>query len=83
MPKSKVESVLNQDKPLRTERIKDRTYEIYGSDESFNVNPAVQFANVLVIYEGEIATGLYGLPSGEDWYEQLSNWFSDFPPQKP
>jgi hypothetical protein len=78
MTKSEVEAVLNA-KPLEEENVEAGTYQIYGGNESYNMDPWLHFSNIFVVYKKEIAIAISSTPAGYDWRRELGEVISDLP----
>jgi hypothetical protein len=60
MTRSEVEATLGT-KPLRSGKTKAGEYEVYGSNESFDINPWLHFSNILVTYRNGKVVGVRNL----------------------
>jgi len=78
MTSEQVRSVFKA-KPLESGRVAAGTFEVYGSNASFDIDPALLYSNVLVLYKDGKASVIYGIAGGSDWRENAQQEFVDFP----
>jgi hypothetical protein len=76
MTEAEVEKVLKA-KPFEIGKVDAGTYEIYGSNESFNINAALLFSNILILFKEGKACIIYGTDPGDSWRHNLSERFSN------
>ena len=66
-------------KPLESGEVAAGIFEVYGSNESFDIDPALLYSNVLVLYKDGKTSVIYGIEGGNDWREKAVERFADFP----
>jgi hypothetical protein len=76
MPESEVESIFKA-KPLESGPISGGSYQIYGSNESFNLDTWLHFSNVLIVFRQGRADVIYGIPAGDEWRRKVGQLFPD------
>jgi hypothetical protein len=80
MTESAVESVLKA-KPLESGKMGARSYQIYGSNESFNIDSdySLHFSNILVVFREGKASVIHSFPARPQWRRELGEGFTDLP----
>lgn len=77
MTDTEVEAVFHS-KPIASGKTKAGAFVVYGSDESFNIDPVLLYSNVLVVFkEGQVSL-IYAIDGGSDWREKARSRFTDF-----
>ena len=66
MSEAEVEGVFKA-KPLESGKVETGFFKVYGSNESFNIDPALLYSNVLVLYKDGKASVIYAIDGGSDW----------------
>jgi hypothetical protein len=66
-------------KPLYSAKYGTDNLKIYGSNESFNINPVVHFSNILILFHEGKARAIHGVKAGQYWLQELREQISDFP----
>ena len=78
MTESEVEETFRA-KPLESGKVEAGSFQIYGSNESFNIHRNLHFSNVLVLFSQGRAIAIYSVPSGDQWRDELAQRFIDLP----
>ena len=78
MSPSEVQAVLKA-KPLESGEVDAGVYQIYGSNESYNIKDWLRFSNILVVYRDGKAITISGIPSGHDWRQEVGKATIDLP----
>ena len=81
MSESRVEAVLKA-KPLERGKVEAGAYKIYGSNETFNIHAWLHFRNIFILFREETVAGIYSVPGGSGWRQELGRLFSDLPGAK-
>jgi hypothetical protein len=55
------------------------SFGVYGSNESFNIDPWLHFSNILVVFREGKVSGIYSARPGAEWRDQLGVLFLDLP----
>ena len=82
MTEAEVEAMLKA-KPLESGTVDAGKYQIYGSNESFNINAWLHFSNILVIYRDGKAIAIESVPARDDWRRKLTESTIDLPKPPP
>ncbi len=78
LTEAEVESVLKA-KPLESGKVEAGSYEIYGSNKTFDINHSIRFSNMLVVFkEGKVSV-IYDVRAGSAWRRKLGERFIDLP----
>lgn len=78
MTPSEVNAVFKA-KPLESGKVKAGSYEINGSNESFNIPSWDHFQNVLIVFRKGKAITISSIPAGNDWRRKLGEVTVDLP----
>jgi len=66
-------------KPLQTGKVAAGDFQVYGSNDSFDIDPALLYSNVLVLFKDGKANVIYAIEGGRNWRQKAQERFSDFP----
>jgi hypothetical protein len=78
MTAAEIEDILKA-KPLEEGKVEAGTYQIYGSNESFNINGLLHFLNIFVVYKEGKAIAITSISAGDDWRRELGEAIIDLP----
>jgi len=78
MTQSEVEAVLKA-KPIESGEVEAGSFIIYGSNESFRIDSALHFSNILVLFRKGKANVIDSAVPGEGWRRKLKEVYVDFP----
>lgn len=66
-------------KPLETGKVAAGAFQVYGSNESFDIEPLLRYSNVLVLFKDGKANVIHALAGGPNWRQEVQERFSNFP----
>jgi hypothetical protein len=79
MTEPEIEAIFRA-KPLQSGEVQAGRFEIYGSDESFDIVFSLHYSNVMVLFNEGKVIGIYSGESvlgGQGWYQKLQELFVD------
>ncbi len=78
MTESEVEAVVKA-KPIESGNVEAGVYRIYGSNESFNIDPSLHFSNILVVFREGKSIAISSILAGDGWRRKLGEETIDLP----
>lgn len=66
-------------KPLQSRKVAAGDFQVYGSNESFDIDPVLLYSNVLVLFKDGKASVIYAIDGGRNWRLNAQERSSDFP----
>ena len=81
MTPSEIEAVFKA-QPIESGELEEGSYRIFGSNESFSINHAIHFANILIVFKEGKAALIYSASPGDNWRGELQWAFIDLPPAR-